>query len=237
MANVKLVYFEGCPNAIKVRRSIEETGTAFVAIRQDDLSAGDPLREFSSPTILKDNEVIFGTKTGAGGGGCSLQVPTTDEIRRKLGKVGPTASRYRSMAGFLAQLESAASAVMVGLCPVRIPAIAAFLASIGLGLLAQESVLQPFLIVLLPINLGGLTWSAFKEHQRKGPLVLWALAAAGLYMSRYVYVGAEVNSALMYVSIASILGASLWNLWLRKRRPACPPCVEGQASSGRRSQA
>lgn len=230
MANVKLVYFEGCPNADRTRRSLEEAGIAFDAVRQDDLSAEDPLREYSSPTILRDDEVIFGTKTGAGGGGCSLQVPTVDEIRRKLGSKAPKVSKRRGKAGLLTQIGSMASAVTVGLCPVCIPAIASFLASIGLGFLAQESVLQPLLVVFLLITLGGLTWSALREHRRKEPLVLGILASAGLYVSRYVYLGAEINSVLMYASIVGILGASFWNLWLRKQRPACPACVEGQAN-------
>lgn len=82
---VKLIYFEGCPNADKVRRNLTEAGIEFSLVRQDDLPTDDPMRRYSSPSILKDDQVMFGAMTDAGGGGCSLDLPSVEEIQRRLG--------------------------------------------------------------------------------------------------------------------------------------------------------
>ena len=84
MSAVKFISFEGCPNAAKTKLALEELGVDFDEIRQDDLASDSPFKNYASPTILKDDKVIFGIATG-GGGGCSLVVPTADDLRAKLG--------------------------------------------------------------------------------------------------------------------------------------------------------
>lgn len=129
----------------------------------------------------------------------------------------------QSKKGRFAALGSFGSAITVGLCPICIPAIGAFLSSIGLGFLVKEEVLLPLLIVFLVVTLGGLTWSYLKEHKSVYPLAVGILMAVALYVGRYVYISGLVNSILMYGGIAGIISVSVWNLKLRKLVD-CPAC-------------
>jgi len=125
--------------------------------------------------------------------------------------------------GLFGTIGSLGSAFVVGLCPVCIPAIGAFLSSIGLGFLVQETVLEPVLIVFLLIAVAGLLWSYFKEHHKIGPFILGSAMAISMYIGRYIYFDSTLNVVLMYGSIPGIIGATLWNLKLRKSA-ACAAC-------------
>jgi hypothetical protein len=81
---IKLVYFEGCPNADRVKKSLMATGLNFDEVRQNELPENHLFQGFTSPTILKDGEVIFGEVTNLAGG-CSLNIPSTQEIIKRLG--------------------------------------------------------------------------------------------------------------------------------------------------------
>jgi len=211
VAELKLIYFGGCPNAESTRKALLATGFDFDEVKQDDLAADHPHKAYSSPTILKKNEVVFGTKTGPDGG-CSLEVPTANEIRERLESDGPA-----KKAGALAPTGSIASILTVILCPVCKPAIAVFLSTIGLGFVVRESVLRPLLLVFLALTIGGLAWSYFKVHRNFWPLVLGAVMCAGLYMGRYVYYGDLENQVLTYGSITGLLVVSIWNFRLKPR--------------------
>ncbi|MGE3760304.1 MAG: MerC family mercury resistance protein [Pseudobdellovibrionaceae bacterium] len=218
MSALKLLYFEGCPNANRARQLLSKVGASFEEVRQDDLTPTDPLKGYASPTLLDGEKIVFGSKTGDGSGGCSLDIPTVDELRARLGGK-QFGSRSLSLVGSLG------SAITVGLCPVCIPAIGAFLSAIGLGFLVKETVLQPLLIGFLGITLFGLFWSFLKEHKRIWPFLLGIVMAVGLFVSRYIYMGATANSVLMYGSIAGIIGVSFWNVQLKKK-VGCASCVE-----------
>lgn len=219
LAEVKFIYSEECPNADKTRTALKTIGIDFDSIKQDDLSESSIFRNYSSPTILQGNNVIFGCETDQGRGGCSLEVPSINELKDKLGTV--VSSNTRS--GFLSGIGSFGSALTVGLCPVCIPAIGAFLASIGLGFLVQESVLRPVLFIFLAAAISGLLWSYLKEHRNVWPLVGGILMGLTLYAGRYVYFGAVINQILMYGGITGIIAVSIWNLKLRKSA-SCPAC-------------
>lgn len=131
--------------------------------------------------------------------------------------------------GWLATLGSIGSAITVGFCPICIPAIGTLLSVIGLGFLVNESVLQPLLIALILLAWFGYFWSYIKEHRVIYPLMLGVLAGVSLYVGRYIYLGGLLNAALMYGGVISMIGASVWNIILRKRRVSCPNCVPGDA--------
>ena len=162
---------------------------------------------------------FFQCETDQGRGGCSLEVPSINELKDKLGTV--VSSNTRS--GFLSGIGSFGSALTVGLCPVCIPAIGAFLASIGLGFIVQESVLRPVLFIFLAAAISGLLWSYLKEHRNVWPLIGGILMGITLYAGRYVYFGAVINQILMYGGITGIIAVSIWNLKLRKSA-SCPAC-------------
>ena len=128
---------------------------------------------------------------------------------------------------WLATLGSFGSAITVGFCPICIPAIGALLSAIGLGFLVNETVLQPLLIVFILLAWFGYAWSFMKEHRVVYPLILGVLAGISLYVGRYVYLGGLLNAVLMYGGVIAMIGASVWNILLRKRGASCPNCVPG----------
>lgn len=219
MSAVKLIYFEGCPNSKHARAVLLSSGVEFDAIIQDTLPQDDPYKQYSSPTILKGDEVVFGSRLRKQSSACSFQKIDETEIRTKLVGGGTQSSKK----GRMASIGSFGSALTVGLCPICIPAIGAFLSSIGLGFLTTETVLKPVLIVFITLALLGFLWSYLREHKNIGPLAVGVLMSIALYTGRYVYIGGTINFILMYGGIAGIVGVSIWNLFLRKRA-SCSSC-------------
>lgn len=230
MKKIKLIYFDGCPNVEKTKQTLKEAGISFEEIKQDELSNEDHFKSYSSPTILDGDIIIFGAKTAAGGGGCSLEIPTVEELMAKLGVQGNFSVARKAHSGLLSAIGSLGSAITVGLCPICIPAFGAFLSAIGLGFLVNESILYPVLLIFLSTTIGGLFWSYRKEHGNIFPLILGILSGTAIYIGRYIYLGALINQVLMYGGIVGIIGVSLLNLKLRKQR-ACPSCVSERNKS------
>ncbi len=85
MAELKLIYFAGCPNAAAARAILQESGMPFEEVRQDDLPENDPLRGYTSPTILLGDRVVYGTASGDAG--CSLAPPDAANILDQIGAV------------------------------------------------------------------------------------------------------------------------------------------------------
>lgn len=79
-----LITLVGCPNAEKARALLKETGLNFTEINQDDLPSSDPLHGYTSPTLLADELVVFGSRTDSGTCGCTLDIPNLEELNRKL---------------------------------------------------------------------------------------------------------------------------------------------------------
>ena len=64
---------------------LEEIGLPFTEINQDFLHEGCFGKNFSSPTLLVDNDiVIFGGKTDSSEGACSTNLPDKEELRNLL---------------------------------------------------------------------------------------------------------------------------------------------------------
>ncbi len=221
MSAVKLIYFDGCPNSKHARALLLSSKIDFESVKQDELPDNHTYRTYSSPTILRDEDVIFGQKLEPGVSACSFERFDEDKIRKSL-LGGPN---QNSKKGLFASIGSLGSAFTVGLCPICVPAIGALLSSIGLGFLTKEAVLKPILIVFLVIALSGFLWSYLKEHRNIGPLFFGAIMGAALYVGRYVYIGPSINMILMYGGVAGIIGASIWNIYLRKNAP-CSACKD-----------
>ena len=64
---------------------LEEIGLAFIEINQDSLHEWCFGKNFSSPTLLLDNDiVIFGGKTDSSEGACSTNLPDKKELKNLL---------------------------------------------------------------------------------------------------------------------------------------------------------
>ncbi|MBI1823316.1 MAG: hypothetical protein HYR80_04295 [Nitrospirae bacterium] len=86
MIDLKLIFFDGCPNVDLARRTLQLTGFQFEEVNQNNLPEGHPLRNYTSPTIIKGSQVIFGTTSGStNGGACSLEsMPTAAQLLEKI---------------------------------------------------------------------------------------------------------------------------------------------------------
>lgn len=85
MKSLALIYSSSCPNYKPTRQMLEEIGLAFIEINQDCLHEGCFGKNFSSPTLLVDNDiVIFGGKTDSSEGACSTNLSDKEELRNLL---------------------------------------------------------------------------------------------------------------------------------------------------------
>jgi len=87
MKPIKLIYFKGCPNADKAKEILKAFGEPFEEICQDALPQDDPSRAYSSPTILKGDEVILGAAIEGERGGCSIEALDEKAIISRLRSV------------------------------------------------------------------------------------------------------------------------------------------------------
>lgn len=109
-----------------------------------------------------------------------------------------------------AQIASVFSALVAIVCPLCIPALGAFLASVGLGFAVSVTFLQPFLIVLLLVSLASLAWSV-RLHKQWWVIVVGTIGAIGIYTGRYIW----FSQLLMYAGAFLLIGISLVNFKLK----------------------
>ena len=81
---VKLVYFDGCPLFKETKKILENLGTDFEIVKQDELPDHHPLRAYSSPSILKGDKLIFGSKLDENTSACSFSKIDMDSIKRQM---------------------------------------------------------------------------------------------------------------------------------------------------------
>ena len=82
MKRLSLIYASSRPNYKPIRHMLEEIGLAFIEINQDQLHEGSSGKNFSSPTLLKDNDIIiFGGETDSSEGACATNLPDKEELR------------------------------------------------------------------------------------------------------------------------------------------------------------
>ena len=221
---VQLLSFPGCPNADAAREALRR---ALVAaglppwIEEVDVTApGTPAerRDWGSPTILVDGRDVAGS--GPTGPSCRLYddakegtrgVPPDELIRKAVDgarrRPGQWARSLALLPGALLPLLPSAT------CPACIAAYAGVLFAIGLGFLFDERVLAPLIVAFLAVGLVSVAWSTVR-HRRAGPLVATVLGSAAVVTGRLVWSLPAVLSG----GVALLIGASLWNLWLKRPR-------------------
>lgn len=126
---------------------------------------------------------------------------------------------------WLVTVASALSSGVAIVCPVCIPAVGAFLVSIGLGVAVNITVLRSVLIVLLLASIGSLTWSATK-HGRWWVVASGLLGAALIYAGRYLW----FNEIMMWLGAAILIGTALINFKIKRGCARCQPSETGWVS-------
>lgn len=86
MENILLIYFKECPNYSIIKNLLSDIGVKCQEIEQNNLSENDPLKLFTSPSILKNGKLIFGQKIDSAKGGCTLNLPDKFELVKRLEK-------------------------------------------------------------------------------------------------------------------------------------------------------
>lgn len=82
MNRYKLIYFKGCPNYSPAVEILEDIGIEFETICQDNLSDSDLYSKYSSPTLLRDDVIIFGAEVSERS--CSFKLPSKEELSNLL---------------------------------------------------------------------------------------------------------------------------------------------------------
>ena len=105
-----------------------------------------------------------------------------------------------------------------GLCPVCVAASGGVLSSVGLGFLGEDRIIRWVLPVALVVGVCGLAMAA-RAHRQWWILALGAAGASVLYGGWFM-----TNKAVLYVGMALLIAASVFNL--RRRRGAEPQLVQ-----------
>ena len=231
---IQLLTFPGCPNADSAREALRRVLIASglrPRFEEVDVSASNTperLRAWGSPTILVGGRDLAGAAPT--GPGCRLYdgtpegmrgVPPDALIRAALDDARGRRPRWLRA---LAVLPGAVVALLpVAHCPACIGAYFgayfAVLSAVGLGFLTTERVLAPLIAVFLVFGVGTVAWST-RSHRRLGPLVFTLLGSAAVVGGRLIW----NVPAVLYSGVALLIGASLWNLWLK--RPQSAPLIQ-----------
>jgi hypothetical protein len=78
----------------------------------------------------------------------------------------------------------------------------------------KENVLAPVIAGALAVGVAGVAWST-RSHRRPGPLIATIAGAILIACGRLIW----TIPLLVYFGGAVLLGASLWNLWLKRPQP------------------
>ncbi len=109
----------------------------------------------------------------------------------------------------LASLPGAGLSLLpIGACPACLPAYAGLLGSLGLGFLLDATYLLPLTGASFALALGALANRA-GSRRGYGPLGLGIVAASVALLGKFVL----SSNSLLYVGLALLVGASLWNAW------------------------
>jgi len=94
------------------------------------------------------------------------------------------------------------------------------LSTLGLGIVLTERVLAPLIVAFLLVGIASVVRTT-RSHRRVGPLYMIVAGSGAVLAGRLVW---NVPSVL-YVGIALVATASLWNLWLKRpvRRSVIQP--------------
>ena len=82
--SIKLLYHLECPNAAKAIEALKNARVAFEAVVQDRLPLNDPLRLFSSPSILVDDTLVFGAASTGASGACTMAAISDERIEEMI---------------------------------------------------------------------------------------------------------------------------------------------------------
>ncbi|QDV41801.1 hypothetical protein Enr13x_16440 [Stieleria neptunia] len=128
----------------------------------------------------------------------------------------------------LAVLPSVVLALLPRLaCPCQYPAYAGLLGWLGLTFLMQTVYLFPLTAACLTFAVGGLAVGARRRHGY-APFGVGLLAAIALLVGKFVI----AFDPVVYLAIAVLLAASVWNAWPNQKRSKLRFDADGYVATG-----
>lgn len=239
---VELVYEKTCPNIEAARsqllRAFVEAGTSPRWLEWELSSEDAPVHVhgFGSPTILVNGHDVSGEMIEGDDLCCRIYsheeggnkgVPALSAIVNAI-KYTQQATTKKSRFSRFKLNGGTLSATGVALlpkltCPACWPAYAGLLSSLGIGFFDYTPYLLPLTAAFMIIVVASL---AYHAHQRRGyrPLLLGLFAATALLVGKFYY----GSDSVMYVGLALLVLASLWNTWPQPKsaRNPCPACEQ-----------
>lgn len=225
---VELVYDAGCPQVSAARtRLLEAFAQGGFPPEWSEWERHDPeapayVRSCGSPTILVDGRDVAPPLMTAGNSCCRLYAAGTEELRGAPPASAITAALQRDSGKgrWPALLAAVPGAVAVALptCPFCWPLYAGALSALGLGFLLDEQHMLPLAGLLLLATLAPLAYKA-SARRGYGPLLIGILGAGAILLGKFVW----TSDSILYVGLAFVVGASLWNICPRTVRE-CPRC-------------
>ena len=247
---VDFIYDSECPNVQSARANLMRAfSRAGVSARWREHRIGDPeaparVRGYGSPSVLVDGRDVAGQAPNsdaccrvyqAGGvpsveliaaalegaalreresGAATLPTPTKEQASASAsGRTG-----WRSSAAVLPGIGIALMPKLV--CPLCWPAYAGILSATGLTCLMEDRWLLPISGLFLCAALAALAWRA-KFRRGFGPFYIGVVAALVILFGKF---GLD-SMVFVYLGIAALTGACVWNAWPRRtREPACSAC-------------
>ncbi len=238
---IELVYEQTCPNIEAARaqllRAFAEAGITPCWQEWEVSSPEAPshVHGYGSPTILVNGRDVSGDMADGDDYCCRIYshgehtnkgVPPVAGIVQALKSTQHTpptknyAFRWQLNGAMLPTVGVAFLPKLA--CPACWPAYAGLLSSLGIGFFDYTPYLLPLTAVFLLIAVAAL---AYRAKHRRGykPFLVGLLADVILLIGKFHY----DSDVAMYVGLALLVLASLWNTW-PKPQPAgtpCPACV------------
>lgn len=118
-------------------------------------------------------------------------------------------------------IGGACSVGLLGLfCPVCVPAVGAFVTSIGLGFAATTRFMYPMLGLMSAMFLLGLAWD-YRHTRTPLPLILGIAGVIAIPLGRYVL----FSLPLVYAGIGAVVVAGLWSILRHTKVQAAAPTI------------
>lgn len=242
---VELVYDPDCPNVAAARtvllQALARTRGIASWVEWDRQAPETPahVRGYGSPTILVNGQDVGDAVPGDGAASCRVytdgadgfrRVPSIDQVIAALAAAHLAVTHVpRAWPRVLAVVPGLGAALLpIGICPACWPAYAGLLGSVGLGILFEQTYLLPLTTACLTLALASL---AYRARTRRGyrPLAAGMVAGALTLGGKF----ALDSTPLLYLGLAALIGASLWNAWPQSAAEArpCAACApQGRAT-------
>ena len=225
---VTLIYDADYPQVGSARSALLEAfGQSGLTPAWSEWERNDPkapayARSCGSPTILVDGQDVAPPPVTAGNSCCRLYAAGPDELRgappaKMIAAALQRDSGKGRWAALLAAIPGAVAAVLPA-CPFCWPLYAGALSALGLGYLLDERSMPPLAGALLLLALAPLGYRA-RARRGYGPLSIGVLGAGAILLGKFVWMA----DSIVYVGLASLVGASLWNIRPLKERQ-CSRC-------------